>query len=61
MYEKEPTGYLLFTNDGLVFCKATKKDCNEIKGILRDYDVASGQVITFPNSKLLLAQTWTWH
>ncbi|KAL5777500.1 hypothetical protein ACOSP7_010426 [Xanthoceras sorbifolium] len=44
--------HLLFEDDCLIFAKTTVKECLNIRGILEDYEVASGQPVNFEKSAL---------
>lgn len=44
---------LLFADDSLVFCKATKKECDEVNLVLGMYKKASGQLVNVGKSSIL--------
>lgn len=46
--------HLLFTDDSLVFSKASIADCQNLKRILECYSTASGQIFNFEKSSLFL-------
>lgn len=47
-----PISHLLFTDDCLIFIKASKQEVGHLKGILFAYEKALGQCINFHKSKL---------
>ncbi|KAH9768956.1 reverse transcriptase domain-containing protein [Citrus sinensis] len=47
--------HLLFTNDSLVFCRASVADCTKLKMILDCYSMASGQIFNFEKSSFFLS------
>lgn len=42
--------HLLFAEDNFIICKSTKDEVSEIKGILKKYEIQSGQAINFQKS-----------
>ncbi|KAK2650147.1 hypothetical protein Ddye_017636 [Dipteronia dyeriana] len=42
--------HLFFANDSLLFTRASMKECINIKGLIKIYVEASGQIINFPKS-----------
>lgn len=48
---------LFFTDDSLLFAKATNGNCMTIKSILSDYAIASGQVTNFGKSALCVSHS----
>ncbi|KAK3230808.1 hypothetical protein Dsin_002689 [Dipteronia sinensis] len=48
--------YLYFTNDSMLFTKASERDCRSIKTILDCYARASGQVVNYQKSALCVSR-----
>ena len=48
--------HLLFADGSLVFCKADKKQAQEVIGILKTYEKGSGQVINMEKSSLFFSR-----
>ena len=44
--------HLVFADDSLFFCKATKEECGIILKLLKEYEAASGQQINFQKSSV---------
>ena len=44
--------HLLFADNSLFFCKATKEECGIILKLLKNYEAASGQQINFQKSSV---------
>lgn len=47
--------HLFFADGNLLFCKASKGECQAIQSILSRYETASGQCVNFENSALLFS------
>lgn len=45
--------HMLFADDSLFFCRATKNDCYAIAKILHDYEAISGQKVNFAKSSII--------
>lgn len=44
--------HLLFTDDSLIFSRASLKDCQHLKDIFDNYSAASGQIFNFEKSSM---------
>lgn len=53
--------HLFFTNDNLVFSKATTTECNHLKELFDLYSNAFGQVINFQKSSLFFSLNTLWN
>lgn len=42
-----PISHLMFADDCLLFCKATKAECTHLRQLLADYERVSGQAVNF--------------
>ncbi|KAF7153626.1 hypothetical protein RHSIM_Rhsim01G0011800 [Rhododendron simsii] len=51
-----PVSHLLFADDTMVFCKASRKELEHVSGILRDYRNASGQLINLQKSAMFFSK-----
>ena len=47
--------HLFFTNDSLVFCKATLSDCDSLQWIFQVYEMASGQQLNCAKTSLFFS------
>ncbi|CAA7060148.1 unnamed protein product [Microthlaspi erraticum] len=50
-----PVNHLLFADDTMFFCKASKKNCKTLVSILKNYEIASGQKINVEKSSITFA------
>ncbi|KAK2659344.1 hypothetical protein Ddye_005877 [Dipteronia dyeriana] len=53
--------HLFFTDDNMIFTRASKKDCRAIKSMLDIYSTASRQVINFQKSAICLSKGVSRH
>ena len=47
--------HLLFADDSLIFTRATKEDCNELKSLFQTYALASCQIFNYEKSSLMFS------
>ena len=48
--------HIFFADDSLIFCKADKKQAEEVSGILKTYEKGSGQVINMEKSSVFFSR-----
>ena len=48
--------HLLFTNDSLLFCRATKEECGKVMEILNLYEMATGQKVNRSKTSLFFSK-----
>lgn len=46
--------HLFFTDDSLIFCRATREDCSSLEHVLETYEQASGQQLNWDKASLKL-------
>ena len=49
--------HLLFTDDSLIFCRATLEECNKVMDLLKVYEEASGQKINKSKTFLFFSKS----
>lgn len=49
--------HLLFADDSLIFTRATREDCTNLKKIFECYAAASGQIFNFEKSSMLFSES----
>ncbi|KAK2641479.1 hypothetical protein Ddye_023242 [Dipteronia dyeriana] len=52
--------HLFFTDDSLLFSRASDRDCSTIRSLLDDYSAASGQVINFEKFTVCFSNSAVW-
>ena len=49
--------HLLFADDSLIFTRATREDCTNLKKIFECYAAASGQIFNFEKSSMFFSES----
>ena len=49
--------HLLFTDDSLIFCRATMEECDNVLDILKEYEEALGQKISRSKTSLFFSKS----
>ena len=52
---------LLFTDDGLLFCRTNLESCHELSSVMSNFYRNSGQLINFHKSSLTFSSNATFH
>lgn len=50
------TSHIFFVDDSLIVCRASRKDCDVIKNVIKTYEIAPGQTVNLDKSVSMVSK-----